>query len=177
MTQRLLGVANLEAGAQGRHRAGKLVHGEQRHAVRGAIAKTELRLCNANLVGQRPSPRHDHNGALARRDDIEPGRQLAGAHHAATELHHNRTGLRRNAGLTDSARQGLAAHSRQLRLRQRTISTPTAPGSLSSFSIFTLTEAARGWARQRVAISSAKVSTRLMWSCARMSLMVAIIMS
>ena len=60
------------------------------------------------------------------------------------------------------ARKAPARHRQALPLA-RTISTPTAPGSLSSFSMVTLTAAARGWARQWLATSSAKVSTRLIW--------------
>ncbi len=95
---------------------------------------------------------------------IEPGAELGRADHAAAEFHHHR--VRGNDTRHGRACPACAGSKRtfdtgQPRDRRRTISTPTAPGSFSSFSIFTLTEAARGCARQRVAISSASVSTRL----------------
>ena len=129
--------------------------------MRGAVAEAERRLRGPHLVGQGPSSRHDDDRPWARGNDIEPGGRARGER---TTLPPSFTTTRPGCGarprLEAFGRQSLGRH--QVRSRRRTISTPTAPGSLSSFSILTLTEAARGWERQRVAISSARVSTRLM---------------
>ena len=168
--QLLLGRAHVKALAQSGHRPSQLIHGEQRHAMGRPVAEPKLALAGAHLVGESPSSRHHHDGTRRLRDGIEPGGELGRAHHAAAKLDHDRRCPDRNGRNVGRHAQGSARHGQTLPL-ERTISTPTAPGSLSSFSIMTVTRAARGWARQCCAIRSAKVSTKLMWPRATMSLM------
>src|SRR5581483_10114500 len=155
----VFGRADLEALAQARDRPGELVHGEKRHAVGRTVAEAEACLAGAHFVGKRPAARNDDNGRARIHNRLEPRSKVGRADDAAAELDYERPAGAVAGGGGEASADGAAAHFASSLVR--TISTPTAPGSLSSFSIITRTDAARGCARQRSAIRSASVSTRL----------------
>ena len=107
------------------------------------IAEAELCLAGAHLVGERSSSRYHDDRASCRHDGVEPRRELRRAHDAAAELDDHGTGVGGERQGFGSLAQGGIAHPHALPL-PRLISTPTAPGSLSSFSILTVTADARG---------------------------------
>jgi len=75
-----------ETGVEACERAAILVHGEQRHVVRGIIVKAHFRLRGSDCIGERSAARHDYDMTGAVRDRGEPIAQLARKSVASTEL-------------------------------------------------------------------------------------------
>ena len=62
--------AGVESGGEARERYAECRHGEERHAVRGAVVEADPRLLAPHAVGERPAARHDHRAPAA----SSPGR-------------------------------------------------------------------------------------------------------
>ena len=116
-----------------------------------ASRKLELGLRLAHRIGEGAAAGDDDAGDARAPDDFQNVAEAPALRQAAAEL--------------DDGRPHDGAHG----LRGRTISTPTAPGPRSSFSTRTSTDTMRLSARQRSAMRSANVSTRLMWPAATMA--------
>src|SRR5260370_10523388 len=71
-TDRRDGIGERQRLMQALDRATILLHGEQPHAVGGAIVKAHLRLRSADLVGERTAARYDDGAARAAGDGGDP---------------------------------------------------------------------------------------------------------
>src|SRR5690606_16252393 len=125
----------------------ELHHRQNGQEVVDRLSETDDWLGIAHLVRKWPSPGHDDQRHAALAERLNPAEQCGIGKCAAAKF--------------DDGEAHLAPASRSL--RTRSISTPTLPGAISSFSTRTTTRSTRGSDRTWVATFSASVSARSTW--------------
>ena len=138
--------------------------------------RSRAALAGTHLIGQSPSSRNHDDGTRRRGDGVEPGGKLGRADHAAAELDDDRPRLPASGASSASARARLGPAMVSASLGAHDLDADGA-GFLVELLDLHRDRAARGWARQWRATSSARVSTRLIWPRAMMSLMPLMIVS
>src|SRR5690606_7199891 len=147
-----LGASGKKAIVQVTKHQTKLLHGKNRHGVGRRIGKADACLRIAHLVRKRPTARNDDQRHGCLRQGLDPAEKRVIGNRAAAKF--------------DDGEPHRAPASRSV--RTRSISTPTLPGAISSFSTRTTTRSTRGSDKTWVATFSARVSARSTWPRATM---------
>src|SRR5690606_36357031 len=161
----------------------ELVHGEDRHGVRGGVGKTETPLLVAHLICEGAAAWHDDQRQAGPRQRGRPHAHLLVIGRAAAELddgclHRVSPFWPRPASAScvfSGCGTGFGIGFSLARLRS--ISTPTPPAPSSSFSTRTVTRTTRGSSSTCAATCSASVSLSSTWPRAMMARMPSMMMS